>query len=62
VHGRVLAAQGDLTGATAALHASLDGLRAFNAVEARESARELASVLRAQGDEAGAVEAEASVA
>jgi hypothetical protein len=49
-------------GATAALRASLDGFRAQNAVEARKSARELAVVLRAQGDAAGAAEAEASVA
>jgi tetratricopeptide (TPR) repeat protein len=60
VHGRVLAAQGDLAGATAALRASLDGFRAQNAVEARRSARELAAVLRALGDEKGADEAEAS--
>jgi tetratricopeptide (TPR) repeat protein len=61
VHGRVLSAQGDLAGATAALRASLDGFRAQNAVEARKSARELAAVLRAHGDAAGADEAEASV-
>ena len=46
----------------AALRASLDGFRAQNVVEARRSVRELAAVLRAQGDEAGAAEAEASVA
>jgi tetratricopeptide (TPR) repeat protein len=62
VHGRVLSAQGDLAGATAALRASLDGFRAQNAVESRRSALELAAVLRAQGDEKGAEEAEASVA
>ena len=41
---------------------SLGGFCAQNAVEARRSARELAAVLRALSDEAGAAEAEASVA
>ena len=53
-----------LAGASAALQASLDGLRATGEddEEAAKSARELAIVLRAQGDEAGAAAAEASVA
>jgi hypothetical protein len=50
VRGRALAAQGDLAGAAAVLRAPLDRLRATNAVEARKLARELAAVLRAQGD------------
>jgi hypothetical protein len=62
VRGRALAAQGDLAGAAALLRAPLDRLRATNAVEARKLARELAAVLRAQGDAAGAAVAEASVA
>ena len=64
MRGRVLAAQGDLPGAAAALRASLDGLRATGEddSEARESARELAAVLRSQGDEAGAAAVEASIA
>jgi hypothetical protein len=64
VRGRVLAAQGDLAGAAAACRASLDGLRAagYYADEVTKSARELATGLRAQGDAAGAAEAEASVA
>ncbi len=68
VRGRVLAAQGGLAGAAAACRASrrasLDGLRATgdDDDEARKSARELAAVLRAQGDEAGAAAVEASIA
>ncbi len=48
----------------AARRASLDGLRAAGkgADEARKSAHALAAVLRAQGNEADAAEAEASVA
>jgi hypothetical protein len=62
----VLAAQGDLAGAATALRASLMGLRKPEANlqdlgELSKSARELAAALRAQGDEAGALEAEASV-
>ena len=64
VNGRVLAAQGELAGAATAFRASLEGLRATGEDdgEARKSARELAAVLRAQGDKAGAAEVEASVA
>jgi len=64
VRGRVLAAQGNLAGAAAAIRAALDGLRATGEgdEEARKSARELAVVLRAKGDEAGAAAVEASVA
>ncbi len=64
VRGRVLAAQGDLAGADAAFRASLDGLRALGkdvVDEVAKSARELAAVLRAKGDEAGAAEVEASL-
>ena len=64
VHGRILAAQGDLAGAADALRASLAGLCSTGEDddEARKSARELAVVLRALGDEAGAAEADAEAA
>ena len=59
MRGRVLAAQGDLAGAEADLHASLEGLRAITVVEARKSAQERARVLRLRGDETGAAAADA---
>ena len=65
MRGRVLAAQSDIAGAAAACRAWLYGLRAAGedaAGEARKSARELAAVLRAQGDKAGAAEVEVSAA
>jgi hypothetical protein len=63
----MVAAQGNLADAAAALHASLAAQRATgdDDYEAAKSARELAFVLRAQGNEAGAAaeaEAEAPVA
>ncbi len=66
VRGRVLTAQGDLAGAADALRASLDGFKIAAvgdaAEQAAKSARELAAVLHAQGNEAGAAAVEASVA
>ena len=59
MHGRVLAAQGDLAGAAKELRASFEGLRVINVAEARLSALELSDVLRRRGESASADRASA---